>query len=298
MAAYQSSLQMVWTGSHSIEKPSRSSLLYPLKGSPSVHLRGIDTAAASLAQRSAVRFADRRGVEQVVLRILGIALGAMIIAAEPTTAMAQSSWNGGRPIFDSDVRREQQRRAKEREKRRKNYRPVYPRYMKGGPKPDISPEAPSIVYLARRERPGMIIVDTKGRKLYYTLPGNRAYLYPISVGRTGFTWTGTSRISRVASWPSWTPPASMRKREPWLPITVSGGIKNPLGAKALYLGSSIYRIHGTNNPRSIGRASSSGCFRMMNKHVIHLSRIARIGTRVRVVSSYAGARTVSIGWPF
>ena len=82
----------------------------------------------------------------------------------------------------------------------------------------------------------------------------------------------------------------MRRRQPGLPITVSGGLRNPLGAKALYLGNSIYRIHGTNNKRSIGRASSSGCFRMMNKHVNHLAKIARIGTKVRVVSSYCGRR--------
>ena len=118
-----------------------------------------------------------------------------------------------------------------------------------------------MVYLENNEPPGTVIVDTGGRKLYYVLPGKQAYAYPISVGRDGFTWTGTERISRIASWPSWTPPPDMRQRQPGLPITVSGGLINPLGAKALYLGNTIYRIHGTNNERSIGRASSSGCFR-------------------------------------
>jgi lipoprotein-anchoring transpeptidase ErfK/SrfK len=142
------------------------------------------------------------------------------------------------------------------------------------------------VSLNKSENPGTIIVDTGGKRLFYVLEGNRAYQYPISVGREGFTWTGTERISRIADWPTWTPPAEMRQREPWLPITMSGGINNPLGAKALYLGNTLYRIHGTNDPRTIGRAASSGCFRMMNHHVIHLATLAGVGTQVRVVSRY------------
>ncbi len=163
---------------------------------------------------------------------------------------------------------------------------AYPRYMDGGARPEIAQEEPPTVYLGQPEQPGTIIVDTNGRKLYYVLSGKRAYAYPISVGRDGFTWTGTERISQIVAWPSWTPPPEMRQRQPGLPITVSGGLINPLGAKALYLGSTIYRIHGTNNARTIGRASSSGCFRMMNEHVVHLATLARIGTPVRVVSTY------------
>ncbi len=214
---------------------------------------------------------------------------ALGIGASPwDDAHAQGRWSGGSYVFESDIERRRKQREAARAKRRKSYRTKYPRYMKGGAKPKISPEEPDIVYLERDERPGTIIVDTNGRRLFYVLSGNRAYQYPISVGRTGFTWTGTERISRIKSWPSWTPPASMRRRQPGLPITVSGGIINPLGAKALYLGSSIYRIHGTNNKRSIGRASSSGCFRMLNKHVVHLAKLAKIGTKVRVVKNYSG----------
>lgn len=216
--------------------------------------------------------------------ILAAAIGMLQMSPSP----AQSGWANGAPVFESDVERRRSQREAERAARRKSYRVTYPRYMKGGAKPNIQPEKPTVVYLDKKERPGTIIVDTKGRKLYYVLPENRAYAYPISVGRQGFTWTGTQRISRITSWPSWTPPPEMRRRQPGLPITVSGGVINPLGAKALYLGNSIYRIHGTNNVRSIGRASSSGCFRMMNKHVIHLASITRIGTRVRVVRSYTG----------
>lgn len=218
---------------------------------------------------------------------------AVAISSMPVhDARAQAQWSGGSIVFESDLERQRAKREAAREKRRKTYYPTkYPKYMDGGGKPKIAPEKPDIVYLERDERPGTIIVDTKGRQLYYVLPGNRAYAYPISVGRTGFTWTGTERISRIKSWPSWTPPPEMRRRQPGLPITVSGGVINPLGAKALYLGNSIYRIHGTNNKRSIGRASSSGCFRMLNKHVLHLATLAKIGTRVRVVKNYSGVST-------
>ncbi len=163
--------------------------------------------------------------------------------------------------------------------------------MKGGETPVIAPEKPPVVYLERDEPAGTIIVDTSGRKLYYVLPGKQAYAYPISVGRDGFTWTGTERISRVVSWPTWTPPPEMHQRQKGLPITVTGGLLNPLGAKALYLGNTIYRIHGTNNDRTIGRASSSGCFRMMNEHVTHLATLAHVGTTVRVMPSYSGVGT-------
>lgn len=206
---------------------------------------------------------------------------------------AQGQWDGDGPVFQSDIEQRQRQLEAERAERRKSYNVVYPRFMDGGEKPDIKPEKPPIVYLEKNERPGTIIVDTGGRMLYYVLPGMRAYAYPISVGREGFAWTGTERISRIAAWPSWTPPPEMRQRQPGLPITVSGGILNPLGAKALYLGNTVYRIHGTNNPRSIGRASSSGCFRMMNEHVTHLATLARVGATVRVVSSYPGVNTTA-----
>ncbi len=216
--------------------------------------------------------------------------GTGVIWAAPQ-ASAQGQWVGNSPVFQSEIEQRQRQLEAERAERRKTYNVVYPRYMDGGERPEIKPETPPIVYLEKNEKPGTIIVDTGGRQLYYVLPGNRAYAYPISVGREGFTWTGTERVSRIASWPSWTPPPEMRRRQPGLPITVSGGLLNPLGAKALYLGNTIYRIHGTNNERSIGRASSSGCFRMMNEHVVHLASLARVGTVVRVVTSYSGVST-------
>ena len=210
-------------------------------------------------------------------------------ALPPTDAHAQSGWGNSGPVFQSDIDRQaQQREAERAEIRRSSPTTSYPAFMNGGAKPELTPEEPPIVSLDANEQAGTIIVDTRGRKLYYVLAGKRAYAYPISVGRDGFTWTGTERISRVASWPTWTPPTSMRQRQKGLPVTVTGGLINPLGAMAFYLGSSIYRIHGTNNDRAIGRASSSGCFRMMNQHVVHLGTLARVGTTVRVVSNYAG----------
>jgi hypothetical protein len=117
------------------------------------------------------------------------------------------------------------------------------------------------------------------------LPDNRAYAYSIGVGREGFDWTGTETISRKQAWPDWHPPSEMRERDPRLPVKMTGGIQNPLGAVALYLGNTLYRIHGTNDPNSIGRAESSGCFRMLNSAVLHLASITEIGTPVAVVSS-------------
>jgi lipoprotein-anchoring transpeptidase ErfK/SrfK len=219
------------------------------------------------------------------------ALG-LLLATDCVWNSAQAQgWSGSAPVFQSDVERRERELDAQRAERRAAYPTSYPKYMDGGGKPEIAPEQPPIAYLAKNEPPGTIIVDTGGRMLYYVLPGSKAYAYPISVGRDGFTWTGTERISRIAAWPSWTPPPEMHKRQPGLPITVSGGLINPLGAKALYLGSSIYRIHGTNNARSIGRASSSGCFRMTNAHVTHLATLAKVGTTVRVVASYSGAGT-------
>jgi hypothetical protein len=134
---------------------------------------------------------------------------------------------------------------------------------------------------------------TSGRKLYFVLPDKRAYEYPISVGREGFNWSGTEKISRKQAWPDWYPPREMRDRDASLPVKMTGGIKNPLGAMALYLGTTLYRIHGTNDAKSIGQAQSSGCFRMLNAAVLHLASTAEIGTYVTVVSSLKSDAQIS-----
>jgi lipoprotein-anchoring transpeptidase ErfK/SrfK len=133
------------------------------------------------------------------------------------------------------------------------------------------------------ERPGTIVIDTPNRFLYLVEPDGRALRYGVGVGRPGFEWAGVKAVSRKAEWPGWTPPTAMMKRRPDLPAHMDGGEGNPLGARALYLGSSEYRIHGTNEPWSIGQRLSSGCIRMMNDDVIDLYERVKVGTRVIVM---------------
>jgi len=133
------------------------------------------------------------------------------------------------------------------------------------------------------ERPGTIVVDTRAKHLYLVQAGGRAVRYGIGVGRPGFTWAGVKTITRKAEWPDWTPPPEMIKRRPDLPKHMNGGPENPLGARALYLGSSLYRIHGTNEPYTIGQNVSSGCIRMMNQDVEDLYDRVKVGTKVIVL---------------
>ena len=162
----------------------------------------------------------------------------------------------------------------------------------GGARPAIAAQAPPKVHFQSNFAANTILIDSEGRMLYFILSPTEAYQYPISVGREGFSWTGTEVISRKQEWPDWNPPKEMIARDPRLPDKMTGGIKNPLGALALYLGNTLYRIHGTNDPKSIGHAASSGCFRMMNEHVLHLATLAGPGTQVTVVKSLA-PQTVS-----
>lgn len=131
-------------------------------------------------------------------------------------------------------------------------------------------------------KPGSIVVETSERRLYFVLPEGKAMVYGIGVGRDGFRWSGKHRITRTAEWPGWTPPAAMRKRVPDLPAYMPGGPNNPLGARALYIGSTLYRIHGTSEPWTIGQAVSSGCIRMVNEDVIDLYERVRVGALVVV----------------
>ena len=133
------------------------------------------------------------------------------------------------------------------------------------------------------QRPGTIIIDTPNKFLFLVLPNGRAVRYGIGVGRPGFEWSGVKTISRKAEWPDWTPPPEMMLRRPDLPAHMAGGPENPLGARALYLGSSMYRIHGTNEPSTIGQNVSSGCIRMMNEDVIDLYGRVPVGTKVIVI---------------
>jgi lipoprotein-anchoring transpeptidase ErfK/SrfK len=134
-----------------------------------------------------------------------------------------------------------------------------------------------------REPAGTLIVDTPNTYLYYVLGGGRAIRYGVRVGRDGFTWTGVQKISRKAEWPDWHPPTEMIERQPYLPRFMAGGPGNPLGARAMYLGSTIYRIHGTNQPSTIGKFVSSGCIGMLNEDVSDLFDRVKVGTRVVVM---------------
>jgi len=131
-------------------------------------------------------------------------------------------------------------------------------------------------------KPGSIVILTAEKRLYHVINSKKAKVYLIGVGRYGFTWAGKSHVARKAEWPSWRPPAEMLQRDPDLPKFMKGGLKNPLGARALYLGSSLYRIHGTNAPWTLGRSASSGCIRMANADVIDLYKRVRVGAQVYV----------------
>ncbi len=169
--------------------------------------------------------------------------------------------------------------------------PAAPVILNGGPRPAITPRAPSQVTYASGQAKGTVVIDSAARRLFLVQSATTALAYPVSVGREGFAWNGSEKISRVADWPDWHPPAEMRERDPKLPNKMTGGLNNPLGAKALYLGNSLYRIHGTSDGRSVGRASSSGCFRMHNGHVVDLASRIGVGTRV-VVKNAPYASTV------
>jgi lipoprotein-anchoring transpeptidase ErfK/SrfK len=138
------------------------------------------------------------------------------------------------------------------------------------------------VYYRTSEQPGTIIIDTSERFLYLIQPNNIALRYGIGVGRDGFQWSGLLRISRKAEWPDWTPPQEMIERQPYLPRWMAGGPGNPMGARALYLGNTVYRIHGTNAPDTIGHAVSSGCFRLVNDEIVDLFERVPVGTKVIV----------------
>jgi len=155
--------------------------------------------------------------------------------------------------------------------------------------PEVGPAqlAPNLrrqeVAFPTKEPAGTLIVDTPNTYLYYVLGGGRAIRYGVRVGRDGFTWTGVQKISRKAEWPDWHPPTEMIERQPYLPRFMAGGPGNPLGARAMYLGSTVYRIHGTNQPSTIGKFVSSGCIGMLNEDVSDLFDRVKVGTRVVVL---------------
>ena len=151
----------------------------------------------------------------------------------------------------------------------------------GTPAGTVAPPRELVGY-AGGQTPGTIVISTSERRLYLVQPGGQALRYGIGVGRPGFTWSGIKTISAKREWPGWTPPPQMIRRRPDLPRYMKGGLDNPLGARAMYLGSSMFRIHGSNEPETIGQAVSSGCIRMTNADVTDLYQRVHVGTRVIV----------------
>ena len=169
-------------------------------------------------------------------------------------------------------------------------RGMTPEVEDAAPGQEPGPESKNVPEIYRRqpvfyrtgEAPGTIIIDTSERFLYLIQPNNVALRYGIGVGRDGFQWNGLLKVSRKAEWPDWTPPAEMIERQPYLPRFMAGGPGNPMGARALYLGSTVYRIHGTNAPDTIGHAVSSGCFRLVNEQIEDLYDRVKVGAKVIV----------------
>ena len=143
------------------------------------------------------------------------------------------------------------------------------------------------------EAPGTVVVDTQNTYLYYVLGGGKAIRYGIGVGREGFTWSGVKAVERKAEWPDWTPPAEMIARSPYLPRFMAGGVTNPLGARAMYLSGTFYRIHGTNAPSTIGSRATAGCIRLANEDVIDLYERVKVGAKVVVLPA---AQRHATGW--
>jgi lipoprotein-anchoring transpeptidase ErfK/SrfK len=150
-------------------------------------------------------------------------------------------------------------------------------------RPQATPEPRQLVTIDERYKAGTILISTAERRLYYVLGRGEAIQYAVGVGRPGFEWGGTLPITRKREWPDWRPPAEMLQRRPDLPRYMAGGPDNPLGARAMYLGGSLYRIHGSNEPETIGQAVSSGCIRMTNDDVMDLYDRVKVGTKVVVL---------------
>jgi lipoprotein-anchoring transpeptidase ErfK/SrfK len=178
-----------------------------------------------------------------------------------------------------------------------NQSSIFDRFLREPATPQRSADAAELPAHLRRqvvdfrtgEAAGTIIVDTPNTYLYYVLGGGKAIRYGIGVGREGFTWSGVQTVARKAEWPDWTPPAEMLARQPYLPRFMAGGPGNPMGARAMYLGGTIYRIHGTNAPSTIGGQVSSGCIRMVNDDVIDLYNRVNVGAKVIVLPAERSA---------
>jgi lipoprotein-anchoring transpeptidase ErfK/SrfK len=222
------------------------------------------------------------------LILAALAMSALVIT--PLSAQERGSMGGGfiEAIFGGGGRPEPRYQRAPMAQPEYQLQPVHARGEPVERAQPMRPE-PDAIYARQtvpydgNEKPGTIVIDTPRRFLYLVQDGGRAVRYGIGVGRPGFSWAGVKTVSAKKEWPDWTPPPEMLKRRPDLPHFMAGGPNNPLGARALYLGSSLYRIHGSNEPWTIGQAVSSGCIRMRNEDVTDLYERVRVGTRVIVI---------------
>lgn len=202
-----------------------------------------------------------RAVTDQAMRAAALSVTPLVLAAVPVEALAQAaSASAMRPTMDIGD-----------EPGRISTKEVV---ISSGP------YRRQLVFFRSNEKPGTLVIHTSERFLYKVLGNNRALRYGIGVGREGFQWSGLVKITRKREWPDWTPPPEMIQRQPYLPRFMAGGPGNPMGSRALYLGSTVYRIHGTNQPETIGHAVSSGCFRLANGDVIDLYSRVPVGAKV------------------
>ncbi len=192
--------------------------------------------------------------------------------------------NGSQTWYGEPPRQDYYGRAQDTQQMYANRGPVDPRLEQQAADYQIDPrfQRQEVAYNGT-EKPGTVVIDTPNHFLYLVEADGRAMRYGIGVGRPGFTWSGVHSVSAKKEWPDWVPPDEMLKRQPYLPHFVAGGPGNPLGARALYLGSTMYRIHGSNEPWTIGKNVSSGCIRMRNADVIDLYERVKVGTKVMVL---------------
>ncbi len=203
-------------------------------------------------------------------------LGVLVISTAPSYAAPYDPFGDD----DSDI----QYRDPDIRGRGQTYQPSYGygQGVQSAPQAQVAPIPRDVVRLNSPYKPGTIIVSTSERRLYFVLPNGEALRYGVGVGRPGFEWSGVKTITAKKVWPSWVPPKAMLARRPDLPTYMAGGIENPLGARAMYIGGTEYRIHGSNEPDTIGQAVSSGCIRMTNDDVTDLYDRVKVGAKVVV----------------
>ncbi|GJE60804.1 L,D-transpeptidase [Methylobacterium trifolii] len=216
--------------------------------------------------------------------VLAALIGVSVLAASPV--LAASSYDPFGSNAAADYYGDDQPYGYQGTPSRDYYgqQPGYGQGVQAAPQAQVQPIPREIVSFNADYKPGTIVVSTAERRLYFVMPNGEAIRYGVGVGRPGFTWSGVKTVTAKREWPSWTPPAAMIARRPDLPRYMAGGIENPLGARAMYIGNTEYRIHGSNEPDTIGQAVSSGCIRMTNDDVTDLYERVKVGAKVVVLN--------------